>query len=240
MPRTLGRLLLVFGLTLGTASSAAAELAQHELIGKRTVKRARRAVAIGPTAGGSLLISDGDYDGAISMGLGLYLFDVAVVPSVATMSEALQGTAKREALARAKHMIATGAAPAGMSADDLAAAIFEEVRAELMRQLLAEGKKFEKPRLTIDLEAGYQLAAEAWNFRTSATVGLGRVSLGPTLHVSKAGVALGPELALRLLGNRGPRPPVLGLFIRADFALSDRDANADMYSLGFRALLDLL
>ena len=240
MRSKLGPWLLVLGLAMGTASRAVAEQAQGELIGKRTVTRARRAIAIGPTAGGSLLVSGGDVGGALSMGFGLYLFDVAVVPSVATMSEALQGTAKREALARAKHMIANGQAPAGTSTEDLAAAIFEEVRAELMRQLLAEGKKFEKPRFTLDLEAGYQFAAEAWNFRTSATVGLGRVSLGPTLHVSKAAVALGPELALRLLGNRGPRPPVLGLFIRADFALSDRDANADMYSLGFRALLDLL
>ena len=39
MRHKLGRLLLVLGLTLGSASSAVAELTQHELIGKRTVKR---------------------------------------------------------------------------------------------------------------------------------------------------------------------------------------------------------
>lgn len=233
-------MLLALSLCMATSPLATADVSQGELIGQRTVSRARRAVAIGPTAGGTLVLGKRDVDGAISMGLGLYLFDVAVVPSLATMSEALQGSAKREALARAKHMIASGEAPPGVSTDDLADAIFEEVRAELQRQLLAEGKKFEKPRLTLDLEAGYQVTAEAWNFRTTATIGLGPVSLGPTLHVSRAGVALGPELALRLLGNRGRRPPVLGLFARADFAMHNRADMADVFGIGVRALLDLL
>ncbi|MBK9071492.1 MAG: hypothetical protein IPL79_10880 [Myxococcales bacterium] len=240
MRRTVKLSLLALCLIVGTESSAADDFFQGDLVRKRTLKRARRVVAVGPTIGGSLLIGDGDVGGAVSMGLGLYLFDVAVAPRVSTMSEALQGTAKREALARAKHLIATGEAPAGMNAEDLAVAIIEEVRTELVRQLLADGRKFEKPRFTVDVEGGYQFAAEAWHFRTSATMGLGPVSLGPTFHVSEAGVGLGPELALRLLGNRGPRPPVLGLFIRADFALSDRETNVDMYSFGARALLDLL
>jgi hypothetical protein len=53
-------------------------------------------------------------------------------------------------------------------------------------------------------------------------------------------VYLGPELDLRLLPGKGPRSPVVDLFLRADFAASDRDTRGDLLTGGVRILLDLI
>src|SRR6185369_15245286 len=49
-----------------------------------TLRRARRAIAVGPTVGvyGAGFISPGDVDGALTLGIGLETFDVPVLPEV--------------------------------------------------------------------------------------------------------------------------------------------------------------
>ena len=53
------------------------------------IQRARRAIAIGPTVGawGGVLPSPGAGEGAITLGLGLELFAIEVVPDLGDIKE---------------------------------------------------------------------------------------------------------------------------------------------------------
>ena len=92
-------------------------------------------------------------------------------------------------------------------------------------------------------EGVYLFRAKDGQLRTTLGIGLWKLSFGLTavLHFGDGVAAyLGPELDLRLLPGKGPRSPVIDLFLRADFAVSDRDTRGDLLTGGLRVMLDLI
>jgi hypothetical protein len=212
-------------------------------MGRATFSRARRMVALGPFVGAApfcSFASDAPYrcDGVASFGLGLYLFKIPVLPS----TEMIKDAVKRRVEERIKQTILQGQPPPGQDdAEKLFREVYEEVKAELLQGV--RPKKVEKPLGKIVLETGYLMRAEAWQLRTTAGVGMGPVTVGPTVVGSfrdHTSAALGPEVAFHLTLGSGPRTMVLDIFARCDFVVTDRQITGDEFALGLRFLLDII
>src|SRR6185436_18703229 len=68
-------------------TQAEAQMPTIETVVAGTVRRARRAISIGPTVGlwSGAIIGPGDVDAALSFGIGLETFKVPVIPSTETL-----------------------------------------------------------------------------------------------------------------------------------------------------------
>jgi hypothetical protein len=224
---------------LASAPAVADDAPTTEAMARATVARARRAVALGPVGGAAGgCTTDGTCDGQVALGLGLYLFDVPVVPTLTSIEDRV----KARVTQRLKEMITEGK-PAP-TADDLAR-IAAEVKAEVMAEFAGEvaPHTLERPTAKLVLEAGYQLRAAAWQARATAGVGAGPVSLGVTLagtFADRTSGSVGPEVALHLTLGDGPRTQVIDLFGRADLVFARRDTAHDTITIGARFLFDLI
>jgi hypothetical protein len=210
-------------------------------LASRTVNRVRRAVAFGPFAGAMPVIpGSGDLDGAVSFGLGLWLFKVPIVPDQKTI-QALVMERARARLQRAAHAaVLRGERPTERDLATLGREIYRQALAEFLDERAP--KVWEKPRFHLHLEAARLFRADSWQARTTATVGLWRISLGPSLMVDfddDTDLFLGAEMSVRLLPWKSLRSPVVDLFVRMDLAVTD-DERGSLTSLGGRFVLDLI
>ncbi len=240
-----GLAILVPLLALSSAPARGSDAAPRMTqLARGTVARARRAIAIGPSAALVVpAVSDGA-DLGYSLGLGVYLFRVPFVPDPAAIQAMVVDRVKDKVKAHAQAMVREGRpAPTQEDLARYGREIVDEVEAELLGQLQRRPRLLEPPTVTMDLEWTSVPGPARWQLRATVGVGLGPVTIGPTLAFDSSGdnvVRLGPQLGLRLLPGAGPRSPVIDLFVRYDLALYDRDQQTDQIGLGARVLLDLL
>lgn len=206
-----------------------------------TIHRTRRAIAFGPFVGSMPVIpTSGDADGAVSFGWTLSLFEVPIVPD----REAIQQIVMERAKARLKEAAEAAALRGEKPTEEELAAVARDIYERVLAEFIAERtpRIWEKPRFHIDLEGARLFRAESWQSRATVAIGLGRLSLGPTLMLDlddDTDLFLGPEVTVQLLPWRSPRSPVVDLFLRVDFALTEDERDA-LVSLGGRFVLDLI
>ncbi len=207
--------------------------------------RFRRSIALGPIAGGVGLctLSDTECDGGVSFGLGLYRFDIPVVPTL----DMVRTLIERRALDRGKELARAGTPDRAPTQEEIERYAREElmtIKAEVMRELNARKPKLaEKPGWHMLLEGAYLFSSEAWQVRPTIGLGIGPISVGVTsvVHIAdNTNLAVGPELGYHLTLGKQTRTIVIDLFARADFAVTGRDELADAISLGVRLGLDIL
>jgi len=212
-------------------------------IAQGTALRARRAFALGPLVGGAgtYLFDPGEFEGQLSFGLGLYWFDVPLVPDIQKLVEARAQALLKE---RVKQAMAGGGAPTQEDLAEWGREVYEEARDELLGKRGA--KLVEKPRFALTFEGARVFRSEGWQVRASAGLGIKSFTAGLTTAVQFGTgdtIALvGPEVAIKFLPGKGPRSPVIDVFVRYEFAFLE-DANApslNQLSLGARLLVDVI
>ena len=210
-----------------------------------TVRRARRAISIGPTAGvfGAAFPSPGEYDAAITLGIGLEMFKLPILPT----PENLKALVLERAKTKLKERIAQRGSgpPVAAEVEQLAREAWDEAVREVLGFQDAPPKTIERPRFTLALEANRFFDAEAWAARTRVGFGIWKLTVGGSFAFvftePKASFYVGPELVVHILLSKNVRASVVDVFVRADFELRNRDlANADQVVLGARFLLDVL
>jgi hypothetical protein len=210
-------------------------------LASRTIDRLRRAIAFGPFAGAMPVIpGSGDIDGAVSFGLGLWLFKVPIVPDQETIKQIVMERARARLKQAAEAAILRGDKPTEDDLATLGREIYQQVLAEFLEERAP--KVWEKPRFHLHLEGARLFRSDSWQSRTTVTVGLWRISLGPSLMVDfddDTDLFLGPEMSVRLLPWKSLRSPVVDIFVRVDFALTDDERNS-LTSFGGRFALDLI
>ncbi|MBA3394184.1 MAG: hypothetical protein H0T89_16165 [Deltaproteobacteria bacterium] len=216
---------------------------QLQAIALGTVRRARRAIALGPTVGawGAYIPSQEMGEHALTAGLGLELFRVPVLPDLATfkalIAERVKAKLREQIVARFM-----GAPPPPGELDRMASEIFEEVKAEMSGQLDVRAKTMERPRLTLALEADRLNRSELWVGRGRVGIGIWNVTAALTVGVAFADsttVLTGGELATHFLLSKGARSPVVDVFVRYELAVTPDD-ELDFVTFGARFLLDVI
>jgi hypothetical protein len=212
---------------------------------KGSVQRARRAIAIGPTAGGAAtwFPQPGESTGSVSFGLSLYTFKVPVLPDAALVADVIKSKVKERLKERIKQMIAQGYAPPDeQQQKDMAEEIFQEVKAEILGTKSHRAKTFERPSAALTWEGNYDLDAEVWSTRIRAGIGVSRLLFGITAASSFADdtiFSFGGEVALLALPGKGPRSPVFDVFLRAECPVNGA-TDAYSFGLGVRLLVDII
>jgi hypothetical protein len=222
-----------------------------ETVARGTLRRARRALSIGPTVGlwTAAIIEPGDIDAALTIGVGFETFKVPVLPSM----ETIQGLIVERVKAQVKQRIVDTfkdrqAEP--LELDALVKQVYEEVRDEILGLKNVRPKTFERPQFTVGLEANRLFGADRWLGRTRVGIGVWKVTLALSAAVGRVcrggtcddGVKafLGPEIVLHALPSKQPRASVFDAFVRADFQANGRGVETyDQLVLGARYLLDV-
>jgi hypothetical protein len=232
-------------------AAAAAPTVEHVAMG--ALRRARRSVSVGPTVGLSTtaILQPGDVDAALSFGLGLELFDVPVMPSMEAIQELVKDRVKTEAKDRMKQVFA-GRQPDPVEVDQLVAQIYADVRKEILGLDNVRPRTFEKPELSVALEANRLFRADRWLGRARLGIGVWKLTLGLTSAVGhvcrgdgcddRVKVFVGPEIVVHALTSPNPRANVFDVFLRADLQANGRgtDGTYDQVMLGARFLLDVI
>ena len=233
---------------------ARAEAAQPSLetVARGTVRRARRAISIGPTVGlwSAAIIDPGNLDAALTFGVGFETFKVPVVPSMDTLRSLIQERVKAQLKDRVKAVF-QGRPPDPVQLDSMAAQVYSEVRAEILGVKDVRGKTMERPQFTVGFEANRLFGAERWLGRTRVGIGVWKVTLALSSAVGRAcrgatcddniKIFIGPEVVLHFLTSKNPRASVVDTFLRADFQANGRGIETyDQLSVGVRYLLDVI
>jgi hypothetical protein len=209
-----------------------------------TVSRARRMVAVGPLVGvaPTYLVSDQADQRAAeitgSFGLGLYLWSVPLFPSSEWIVDALKERVKERL---EQTLLQGGALPGRTDLEQIVREIWADLRAQLLEG--ARGRLAEKPIGKLLFEAGYLARDQAWETRTTAAVGVKRITVGLTVAGTfrdRKAASLGPEIAFHLTLGKGPRSQVVDLFTRVDIYLNNRAYFGEQFALGARFMFDLL
>lgn len=232
-------------------AKAQAEAEAIETVARGTVRRARRALSIGPTVGlwTAAIIDPGDIDAALTIGVGFETFQVPVVPSMETLRDLIVERVK----AQMKQRIADafqGRQPGPLELDALVQQVYEDVRDEILGLRNVRPKTFERPQFTVGFEANRLFGADRWLGRTRVGIGVWKVTLALSAAVGRVcrggtcddGVKafIGPEIVLHALPSRQPRASVIDAFVRADFQTNGRGVETyDQLVLGARYLLDV-
>ena len=205
------------------------------------LRRARRRVAIGPlvAGAGSFNPDSGELDGLVNFGLGLFYFDIPIMPDVSAL---IQERTRAVLKQRVEDMIARGVKPEKDDLVTIGREVYTQVRDEILGERNVRPRVLEKPRFGFVLEVGKQLRIDAWQTRLTFGLGVKSVTFGPTVLLlvgtDRPLVFLGPELAMKFLPGDGPRSPVVEAFTRMDFALAD--PNLSQFVLGVRLLIDII
>jgi hypothetical protein len=219
-----------------------------ETVARGAFRRARRAIAFGPTAGfwgGGVLAQDtGEY--ALTFGLALETFKVPVLPTPETLKRLVVERAK----AKLKEQLVArfaGREPDPISAEQFAREVWEETVQEILGLENVRPKTMERPAINIALEVNRLFKSETWAPRLRFGFGVWKVTLGASLAVGlgndglpKTPVYTGLEIVTHFLLSKEPRSSVVDVFLRADFEMRNRDTNTDTLTLGVRYLLDVI
>jgi hypothetical protein len=231
----------ILGTLLATAAPALAEEFSVERTAKLALARARRGVAIGPFVGAAPTydVSGGGVEGMLVFGLAFSSFDVPIVPDSESIKAIVAEETKERLKDVVKQMALQGRAPSQDELDQLARDIYKAVLDEFLSE--REPRLWEKPRFRLAVEGAKILGTGTWQTRATAGLGIKRFSLGPTLMLS-AGEAtdfyLGGELSAQLLPGKGVRSPIIDLFFRVDFGVTDGAGN--FMTVGARLILDII
>jgi hypothetical protein len=217
-----------------------------ESVARGTIRRGRRAISIGPTAGvyGAGIPSPGETDLGVTFGLGLELFKIPVMPTFQNLKALVIERAKAN-LKKAAIDTFRGREPQPIELEQLARQAWDEAVKEILGLQSVRAKRIEKPRLTLAVEGNYLLRSETWMTRLRAGAGFWKVTLAATVTAGftdpDTSVFVGPEVVLHVLMSKGPRASVVDVYLRGDFEVRNRDiANTDMVTVGVRYLLDLI
>ena len=217
------------------------------------LRRARRAIAVGPTVGlwSAAYIDPRDVDGALSIGIGLETFDVPILPEVDSIQDAIVERAKAEAKERAEQMF-HGQKPDPIVLEQLAAQAYADVRKEVLAVDKTRPKTFEEPSFTLALEADRLFAADRWLGRARVGFGVWKLTLGASASFGRAcrgdgcidtvHAFVGPEVVLHVQTSKAPRSNVVDLFTRFDVQATGRSDGMtyDQAVLGARFLVDAI
>jgi hypothetical protein len=225
-------------------AKVASEAPTIKTVAYGTLRRARRAVAFGPTIGyyGGFVPAQDDGEHALTFGLGVEVFKVPILPDSETIKaliiERIKGKIKDQLFAR------LGGRPADpVTVEGLVKEIYQDVRQEVLGLENRRNKHMERPRFNIALEVNRLWRADQWLPRLRVGIGIWKFTLGAAAGVGLGGRTkgyLGPEIVWHWLTNTRERSPVIDLFTRLDFELRDRDTNGDQIVFGVRFLLDAI
>lgn len=229
-----------------------AEAPSLKTVARGTLRRARRAISIGPTVGvwSAAFLDPGELDAALTFGIGLETFKVPVLPSVETLKTLIAERMKAQLKDRIKAAF-QGKPVDPIALDTMAAQIYQEVRDEVLGLENVRAKTMERPQYTIGFEANRLFGAERWLGRTRVGIGVWKLTVGLSAAVGRVcrggtcddGIKafVGPELVAHFLTSKNPRASVVDVFARADFQASGRGVETyDQLVLGARFLLDLI
>jgi hypothetical protein len=220
------------------------EMPTIETVAKGTLRRARRAISIGPTLGywvASVPAQD-TYEHAITFGLGVEVFKVPILPEPEEIKALILERVKAKVKAQILDRLA-GRQPEPLELEAMAKSIYQEVRAEVLGLENTRAKTMERPRFNFALEANRAFHDDAWMTRLRAGIGIWKFTLGASFAVAfpdQVKVYAGPEIVLHFLTSDKPRSPVVDVFIRADLEMRFRETNSDQAVLGARFLLDAI
>lgn len=232
-------LVLVAASVLGAVTPAFADYQSDAnaaaQIGVGVFNRTRRAIAIGPHAGGYVgtSLDPNEMVGGVTFGLALYTFNI---PTVFDLQELIQERVKIAAQNEAKRILAEGGQP---DMEAIGRKLYEDIKAEIMGEEI-KPRTLERPKRGVILEGIIQTTpVSGYGTRLSVTHGIKPVSLGLAVtYLRSSGtnlVYLGPDLSLRLTPVGRSRTPVFDLYVRGDYGFGD----PFLITLGGRALLDL-
>lgn len=230
---------------IGRARAASPTL---ERLARGALRRARRAIALGPTVGvwGGLVPGQDQQETAITFGLGLETFKIPVLPELDALTDLVTERAK----AKLKEQIVVryqGNIPDPVSAQQFAQEVWEDEVKEVLALENIKPQTMEPPAMNLALEVNRQFKIDGWTPRLRVGIGVWKVTLGASVGVllgadgyAKTPVYTGLELVTHFLTSDNPRSSVVDVFLRADFELRNRDTNTDQFVLGLRYLLDVI
>ncbi|HSD86100.1 MAG TPA: hypothetical protein VLB44_01250 [Kofleriaceae bacterium] len=223
-----------------------------ERVAMGTLRRARRSISIGPTVGlwSAAFIDPGDIDAALTFGIGVEMFKVPVLPDVETLQDLITERVKAQAKQRIVQVF-QGRQPDPIEINQIVLQVYEDVRKEILGLENVRAKTMERPAFSFALEANRLFAADRWQGRLRAGIGIWKFTLAGSFAVGRAcrgtgcddGVKMfaGPEVVLHFLTSKNPRASVLDAFLRADFQVNSRGTETyDQLVLGGRYLFDLI
>jgi hypothetical protein len=217
-------------------------------IARGAFRRARRAIAVGPSVGmwGGVVPAQDDQEFAITFGLGVETFKVPILPTPETLKQLVMDRAK----AKLREQLAArfaGRQLDPISAEQFAREVWEDAVKEVLGLENTRAKTMERPAINFGFEVQRQFKLDAWTPRLRVGIGVSRVTLGATLGVAlgtegyaKTPVYTGLEIVTHFMMSENPRASVFDVFLRADFEMRNRDTNTDQLVLGLRYLLDLI
>ncbi len=218
-----------------------------ETVARGAFRRARRAIAFGPTVGfwGGGVLAQDESEYALTFGLALETFKVPVLPTPETLKRLVVERAKAKLKDQLVARLA-GREPDPISAEQFAREVWEEAVQEVLGLENVRPKTMERPAINVAIEVNRMFQSEAWAPRLRFGFGVWKVTVGASLAIGlgsdapKTPVYTGLEVVTHFLVSKQPRSSVVDVFLRADFEVRDRDANTDILTLGVRYLLDVI
>lgn len=213
-------------------------------IAKRALKRARRALVLGPQVGAAPSYSfDGDSGFRGSFGLSLLYFDIPVIPSAESLAAILKHHAREQFVSELSALAAQGRGSTEEEKHALAEKVWKEIVDEFM--LKYHAKRFEKPRFAArtSVRRLSSQGVSAWELGFTLGIGIGPVYLsgGEAVQVNHgAGLNTEFELALPMTLSRSMRSPTIEFFLGASIANTKRDERPDRAMIGARIMLDII
>lgn len=221
-------------------------------VAQGTLRRARRAVAFGPTVGlwSAAYVDPGDIDAALTFGIGLETFKVPVLPDTETLKALVVERFKAEGKQRVLAILG-GRQPDPVELDTIVKQVYEDVRREILGLANTREKHLERPQYTIAFEANRRFGAQRWLGRARAGIGIWKLTFGLSASFGRAcrGVGcddgiksfVGPEVTLHVLPTKNPRANVIDVFLRGDVQVNGRgDTTYDQIVIGTRLLVDVI
>lgn len=212
-------------------------------VASENLSRLRRSVAFGPrlsVAGLHAADPVSSFDAQLTAGLALYTFQI---PLTFEVQEVIAERVRARLLSHLKKLADENRTP---SRDDILSegrALYEQVADEVLGRHERRDRTFEKPRVGLALEGGYQPRARAGVVRLTPSVGIGPLTLGLSLaaHLrDNPTFYLGPEASVRITPADGPRPTVYEPFVRVELPALQRDRYGVQTMVGLRLLFDLI
>jgi hypothetical protein len=234
-------------------AKAQAEMPTLLTVAKGTLRRARRAVAFGPTVGlwTAAFIDPGEVDAALSFGLAFETFKVPVTPDMDTLKALVVERVKAVAKDRIKQAF-QGRPIDPISLDQIVLKVYEDVRREILGLENVRAKTLERPGYTIAFEANRLFGNERWMGRTRVGIGVwkftlalsasfGRVCRGDLCNDHIKGY-IGPEVVLHVIPSKNPRANVIDGFLRFDWQATGRSDTTtyDQLVVGVRYMVDAI
>jgi hypothetical protein len=234
-------------------AKAQAEMPTLVTVAKGTLRRARRAVAIGPTIGlwSAAYVEPGEVDAALTVGIGFETFKVPVVPDTDTLKALVVERVKAQAKDRIKAVFA-GRAVDPVALDQIVLQVYEDVRKEILGLENVRSKTLERPQFTVAFEADRRFGADRWLGRTRVGIGIWKLTFALSASFGKACRGdgcddrvrgfIGPEVVLHVIPKKNPRANVIDAFLRFDIQATGRadTAHYDQMVIGVRYLVDVI